>query len=255
MGFIAHNNTITMTAYTTPKGREYLVSGNPEDFRPAFFGLDDSDTNYLQASEMTLDGPNILPAGFVPDLSGDYTGSIKSLAAGVTQRSFLYGGASVGQVGTSGALGTRIAQVGFGPHRIATTRAVTAAMPNTTYAISVPVRTLDGVVNGGERVRVFLLPPHQGTSSLLYPHIRLENSGITEWAAGNPSARSVRANFSVPIFPSITPAITQDGGHRCFLYFAMVPYKSAVLVPQATAIFAVEILLSTALTSGSTSLL
>ncbi len=255
MGFIAHNNTITMTAYTTPKGREYLVSGNPEDFRPAFFALDDSDTNYLQASETTVDGPNILPAGFVPDLSGDYTGSIKSLAAGVAQRSFLYGGATVGQVGTSGVLGTRIAQVGFGAHRIATTRAVTAAMPNTTYAVNIPLRTLDGVVNGGERVRVYLLPPHQGTSSLLYPHIRLENGGITEWAPGNPSARGVRANFSLPIFPPVTPVITHDGGYRCFLYFAMVPYKSAVLVPQSTAIFAVEILLSTTITSGATGLL
>lgn len=255
MGFITHNNAVTMTAYTTPKGREYLVSGNPEDFRPRYFALDDSDTNYLQASEMTLTGANVLPAGFVPDISGDYTGSIKSLAAGIGLRSFLHGGTDIAQLGTSGVLGQRIAQLGFGASRVGANRVVTFARAQQVYTLNIPVRLLDGVVSGGERVRVYLLPPYQGSSSTLYPQIRLENSGIVDWAPGQPASKTVRATFSLQSLPELTPAVSQNGGYRFFLYFVMVPYKSAVTVPQPTGIFAVELLLSTTLTSGSTSLL
>ena len=54
MGFIPQTNTKTLYAYLTPKGRQYILDGNQEDFQVAFFSLHDDDVNYYISSNLFL---------------------------------------------------------------------------------------------------------------------------------------------------------------------------------------------------------
>jgi len=72
MGFIESGDTITLNAYLTPLGRNRLLSKNIQDKTIVSFSLGDSDTNY------NIDNP--LPTGNIPDLTGDDTGCVKSIA-------------------------------------------------------------------------------------------------------------------------------------------------------------------------------
>lgn len=75
MGYIASSATITLRAFLTQKGRELLINGTDVDVTSAFFSLGDSDSNY-----------NVdygLEPGYVPDLSGDDSGCVRSVAENV----------------------------------------------------------------------------------------------------------------------------------------------------------------------------
>lgn len=243
MGFIQPGGTqVSLQAFLTQKGREYLVTGQPDDFRIAYFALGDPDTNYLQASQLGASGAaNILPAGFVPDLSGDYASTIRSMASGVTQDSFLRGGSTIGQLGTAGELGGALSHIGFGPSRLGEFRDGHVASPNFTATLPVPIRVTSGAVIGGEQVRLYILPPSQGTSAFVYPHVSLAQNGIVSWAAGDAANKQWDLNIQLPLLPPVTPADQTVGGFRFKIFVAAVPYKSSVLVPQATALYGVEL--------------
>lgn len=72
MGYIISGDTMQLTAYLTQKGRELLLNGAEADITATYFALGDSDTNYK------VQFP--LGQGFVPDLTGDNTDCILSLA-------------------------------------------------------------------------------------------------------------------------------------------------------------------------------
>jgi hypothetical protein len=245
MGFIQSPNAkVSLVAFLTQKGREYLVGGQPTDFRPRYFAAADPDTNYLQASQNTSRGANILPAGFVPDLSGDYTGAIHSLAGGVRQRSFLRGGSAIAQLGTNGSLGGSISTVGFGPSRYEATRVTALARPGLTLSIAVPLRLTSGAVIGGEQVRLTLAPPARGTSAALYPYLSFANAGIVSWNAGEVADKTALLTLSLPVLPVPTLSETAQGGYRYYVCVLATPYKASVLVPQETGLYVAEIFLN-----------
>ena len=83
MGFIPSSTTQTLSAYLTQQGRKYILSGTKEQFQVAYFSLHDSDINYTIASNIISTNYNNLPNGFVPDITGDISECIKSIAIGV----------------------------------------------------------------------------------------------------------------------------------------------------------------------------
>ncbi len=72
MGFIGSGSTITLNAYLTSLGRNRLLSKNKNDKEVVSFSLGDSDMNYNITNPLTT--------GNVPDLTGDDTGCVKSIA-------------------------------------------------------------------------------------------------------------------------------------------------------------------------------
>ncbi len=72
MSFVASASTITLTAYLTNKGRNFLISGVKSDIEATQFILGDSDMNY----NLTL----LLTSGNVPDLTGDGVNCVKSVS-------------------------------------------------------------------------------------------------------------------------------------------------------------------------------
>lgn len=77
MSFITSASTITLSAYLTNKGRNFLVSGVKKDIEIAYFILGDSDTNYNLTSQTT---EILLTSGNVPNLSGDNTDCVRSVS-------------------------------------------------------------------------------------------------------------------------------------------------------------------------------
>jgi len=77
MSFISSATTITLSAYLTSKGRNFLVSGTKQDIEINQFVLGDSDTDYNLTSQTT---PLPLTSGNVPDLTGDGVGCVKSVS-------------------------------------------------------------------------------------------------------------------------------------------------------------------------------
>jgi hypothetical protein len=122
MGFIPQINTKTLYAYLTPKGREYILEGDKQDFQIAYFTLHDDDVNYFVSSNISAGTTSkylTLPSGFVPDITGDADTCIKSIAEGtnVNLMSSLSGSTiidplsnrlTVGQIGTDGNINTRL---------------------------------------------------------------------------------------------------------------------------------------------------
>ncbi len=94
MGFISSSSTLDISAYLTYAGRKAILSGQTSDSQIKFFTLGDSDVDYNIAKETLFGSPNknILTSGFVPDLTGDNNGCIKSLADGITIRYALQSG-------------------------------------------------------------------------------------------------------------------------------------------------------------------
>ena len=127
MGFIPQINTKTLYAYLTPKGREYIVDGDKQDFQIAYFTLHDDDVNYFVSSNISAGTTYYtLPSGFVPDITGDADTCIKSIAEGtnINTMSSLSGSSvtdpttlklSVGRIGTDGNINTRVCTIGVPP--------------------------------------------------------------------------------------------------------------------------------------------
>ncbi len=94
MGFVPSTPKITLNAYLTQVGREYLITGTTEQATIAYFGLGDSDCNYIISQVEIGDEHNTLTSGYVVDITGDNVGCIKSIADGIGQRYFIQGGIS-----------------------------------------------------------------------------------------------------------------------------------------------------------------
>ena len=75
MGFISSGNTDGLVAYLTQKGRELLINGDQSNITVKYFSLGDSDTNYHNIFKLT--------SGTVPDLTGDNSDCVMSLASNV----------------------------------------------------------------------------------------------------------------------------------------------------------------------------
>ena len=82
MGFISTGNTLQLTAYLTQRGRDLLLNGSENDITGKFFALGDSDANYNVELR--------LAEGYVPDLTGDNSDCILSLANNVGIKHFVY---------------------------------------------------------------------------------------------------------------------------------------------------------------------
>lgn len=76
MGFISSGDTTILSAYLTQRGRELLLNGTEDDIQAAFYALGDSDSNY----KIT----NPLDQGYVPDLTGDNSDCVISLATNIS---------------------------------------------------------------------------------------------------------------------------------------------------------------------------
>lgn len=96
MGYIPKSSKVTLNAYLTQKGREYFIKGTEQQVEIKYFSLNDPDVNYRIASRINGDGDkNVLPSGFIPDLTGDNTGCIKSVASGLEQKYTIKGGSNL----------------------------------------------------------------------------------------------------------------------------------------------------------------
>jgi hypothetical protein len=244
MGYIP-DGARTLTAYHTQKGREYIVSGDKDGFSIKYFGLSDSDVNYLVASQP---GPssdfNMLDAGEIPDLSGDQTGAIHSLAGGVKQRYFLFGGNAISYLGTNKTLGTTRLGVRFASTNINVTLAKNTAGYQNVY-FNLPVELFGGSATGLEAIKLYPLPPSQGTSAEIYAALTADpgnNGGITTWAQGEALAK----NVTVGLFSSLAV-----GQYTLTARFKMVPYKSALSLDPRLSVIKVNITLNVTAFSGN----
>ncbi len=95
MGFVPQSGKIILHAYFTQLGREKLIKGTAEESKITHFGVGDSDTIYSISVNINNDDlKNILTSGFIPDLTGDQTECIKSVADGIAQKYFVKGSAN-----------------------------------------------------------------------------------------------------------------------------------------------------------------
>lgn len=77
MGFIDKNSTKGLTAYLTQRGRELLLTGDKDEIVGKYFLLGDSDRNYTVSTHQMIKS---MP---VPDLTGDKSDSVYSLASNI----------------------------------------------------------------------------------------------------------------------------------------------------------------------------
>lgn len=154
MGFIPQTNTKTLYAYLTPKGRQYILDGNQEDFQVAFFSLHDDDVNYYISSNLSAGTTSTyytLQSGFIPDITGDNDTCIKSIAIGtsVNMLSTLSGSTvidpvtgfpTVGPISSSGIIGGRSVRIN-GP-TVTTINAGQLPRTNNTYSVPFNVSLL-----------------------------------------------------------------------------------------------------------------
>lgn len=71
MGFVQQSNVKKIYAYLTQDGKGKIITGTPKDFQVAYFSLHDDDVNYYTSSKMSGTNYNLLPSGFIPDITGD----------------------------------------------------------------------------------------------------------------------------------------------------------------------------------------
>lgn len=229
MGFIQDTTTTSLRAYLTQIGRKYLVDGNKIDFQIKYFSFADPDVNYLQASEPFGDNYNTLPSGYVPDLAGKIDASLNGIAGGIAQNFSLKGGTSVAQIGTNGILGGDITSVGFA----STSQSVLLNKRTTGYQLlsfDVSVALFAQSPIGVEGVRVFVLPPSQGTSSDLYHAISTD--GIVQWDVNDMQQKSttISINLNKPI-----------GRYRGVIALKLVPYKSVLDTDYTTSVMEIDV--------------
>lgn len=92
MGFVLSTPKVTLEAYYTQLGRKYLISGTTEQSKIKYFSLNDPDVNYyIAVNNNGNDEKNVLPTGFVVDITGDKTDCIKSVSNGINQKYFTFG--------------------------------------------------------------------------------------------------------------------------------------------------------------------
>lgn len=92
MGFVISTPKVTLEAYYTQLGRKYLISGTTAQSKIKYFSLTDPDVNYyIAVNTNPNEEKNVLPTGFVVDITGDKTDCIKSVSNGISQKNFTYG--------------------------------------------------------------------------------------------------------------------------------------------------------------------
>jgi hypothetical protein len=216
MGFISKNNKVILSAFLTQKGREFMINGSLEDFQVKYYSMSDPDVNYLVESNLT--------SGFIPDLSGNHEGGVRSLANGIEQKYTISGGDNVGVLGTDLKLGGLINKVGFTSKTIELTH-----NKNKNYIeVDVPVM-VTGSITGNEQVKVYVLPPSQGTSSAIYTNVELENNGIMNW------------KDTVLLEKSLRVKINKNINTEAFkIILKVVAYKSSVDIPENNSVITLE---------------
>lgn len=229
MGFIKDTAITSLWAYLTQTGRKYLVDGNKIDFQIKHFSLGDPDVNYLQASQPAGDNFNTLPSGFVPDISGIGDASLTGVAGGVAQNFTLKGGAAVGQLGTSGIIGDPITSVGFSSN----TQSVFLNKTSTGYQLlsfDVLVKLSSQSPIGAEGVKVFVVPPSQGTSNDLYHAISTD--GIVQWDAidGQEKPITININLNKP-----------EGSYKGKIVLKLVAYKSVLNINPTSSTMTIDV--------------
>lgn len=242
MGFIQNTATTTsLQAYLTQTGRKYLVDGNKTDIQIEYFSLSDPDVNYLQASQPSASDFNTLPSGFIPDMAGGMGDAcLSGIAGGIVQNYTIKGGSMVAQLGTSGNLGDPISLVGFSSN----TQTVFLNKRTTGYQLlsfAVPVQLFGQNPIGTEGVKVFVLPPSQGTSTDLYHAISTD--GIVQWGANDSQQKTatIIINLNKPL-----------GSYRGKIALKLVPYKSILHADAATSTMLIDVRVNiTNPTSGS----
>jgi len=85
MGYIPSSPTTLLYAYYTNLGKNYYLTGSDVDKTPVYFGLGDSDTNYVIGEN----NGNILTSGFVPDITGDQEDCLNGIADGIEIKNLL----------------------------------------------------------------------------------------------------------------------------------------------------------------------
>jgi hypothetical protein len=97
MGFVTRSSAIQLYAYMTQYARDRILNGDIEDFKITHFSLHDDDINYqIAKKEIGTDVTggtiyNLVSSGFIPDITGDITSCIKSIAKGVEIRGCVLG--------------------------------------------------------------------------------------------------------------------------------------------------------------------
>jgi hypothetical protein len=71
MAFVDKSNTKKIYAYLTQQGREKILTGDTKDFIVTDFSLHDDDVNYYISANKINSEYNLLPSGFIPDVTGD----------------------------------------------------------------------------------------------------------------------------------------------------------------------------------------
>jgi len=201
MGFIPQINTKTLYAYLTPKGREYILYGNKEDFQIAYFTLHDDDVNYFVSANISAGTTSkylTLPSGFVPDITGDADTCIKSIAQGtnIDTMSSLSGSSitdpiskrlTVGRIGTDGNINTRVLDMGF-VGNTNTIQGVSLNPASTTYTVSPPPQVSLFPPSGGDNTPV---GPNEWLNTQFNVEIVESNGGATDFTINGVSESKV----------------------------------------------------------------
>lgn len=161
MGYIISQTTTSLEAALTQRARRNFLSDTDErSGRVAYFTIGDSDVHYLLAGAiLAATEDNNLPAeGFVPDLTGDYLGCVKSLSPGVdgsalrsfipwnnARRTVAYGWTATGLSCVTGpsAPGVITGSGRTGGAVYATVGRTVDGVPDSTFSFTVPVGLTD----------------------------------------------------------------------------------------------------------------
>jgi hypothetical protein len=216
MGFISKNNKVVLSAFLTQKGREFMINGSLEDFQVKYYSMADPDVNYLVESNLS--------SGFIPDLSGNHEGSVRSLANGIEQKYTISGGVNVSVLGTNLELGGLVNKIGFSYPNLE----VTHNKNKNHIEVDVPVK-VTGNITGNEQVRVYVLPPSQGTSSTIYTNVELENNGIMNWKDTILIEKSLKVKINKPVSSEMFKVMLK-----------VVAYKSSVDIPENSSVITLE---------------
>lgn len=174
MGFLPSSSTQTLYAYLTQKGREYVFTGNKEQFQISQFTLHDNDINYYVAKNLINLNYNKLPRGFVPDITGDNDDCVLSVALGVHE--------NLGSIITGSSSGLR------------TTRNLSLAFNAASFTAPAPPDT-QLVFNVFDTISVLLTPPSNDLNVLTQEEIQNTTFRVTA-TFSNQYVKNIKINGS-----------------------------------------------------------
>lgn len=231
MGFIPQINTKTLYAYLTPKGREYILEGDKQDFQIAYFTLHDDDVNYFISSNISAGTTSkylTLPSGFVPDITGDIDTCIKSIAEGtnINPMTSLSGSSiidpstnrlTVGQIGTDGNINTRLLTINSTTPKVINGGTISTGNNNTTFTVllSAPDTDTSPVtatewsntqfliqIENAASLTDFSINSERGTKVLIKPASAIINVNINfKVSAASTGTGNIPISFTIRIIP------------------------------------------------------